>query len=65
MEEAFLHCHRQWFPRLILMNNRDRRLPWLIFIVILLAMFCCIAVMSAAYLMPKIAGGVGRAPILG
>ncbi len=20
MEEAFLHCHRQWFPRLILMN---------------------------------------------
>jgi len=23
MEEAFLHCHRQWFPRLILMNNDD------------------------------------------
>ena len=24
MEEAFLHCHRQWFPRLILMNSRER-----------------------------------------
>ena len=21
MEEAFLHCHRQWFPRLILMKS--------------------------------------------
>ncbi len=21
MEEAFLHCHRQWFPRLILMKT--------------------------------------------
>ena len=24
MEEAFLHCHRQWFPRLILMNKSTK-----------------------------------------
>ncbi len=26
MEEAFLHCHRQWFPRLILMKSSVRGL---------------------------------------
>jgi len=35
------------------MDERDRRLPWIIFFAILFMLFCCIIVIAAAYVMPR------------
>jgi len=35
------------------MNNRDRRLPWIIFFATLFILLCCIVVLAAAYLLPR------------